>query len=185
VPSEKRLTQVGLVIGKAAYMPRERLEGAEATSSGDLFALGCVLYELLFGELPDISASGIQLPRLERPDAPAAYSLLRGVLDVALHPQPMRRFLDARAFQRALDPVRHALPPVELASWLRENFAGRWTRERNLLELSDPTAADVEALRTRESPAAPGGAAETTQLIGPGAAQPIAEQETRLNPRLP
>jgi eukaryotic-like serine/threonine-protein kinase len=185
VPSENRLTQAGLVIGKAAYMPPERLEGADATESGDLFALGCVLYELLFGELPDISASGIQLPRLERPDAPAAYELLRGVLGAALHPEPERRFPDARAFQRALDPVRHQLPPVELASWLRENFADRWARERKLLELGDPTPAEVEALRTRESPAAPRGAAETTQLVGPATTQPIAEQETRVNPRPP
>lgn len=183
VPSEERLTQVGLVIGKAGYMPPERLEGADATVSGDLFALGCVLYELLSGELPDISAHGIRLPRVERPDTPAAHRMLEGVLEVALHPDPERRFPDARAFQRGLEPVRHALPTVELASWLRENFAVRWRRERELLELSDPTPAEVEVLRTHESPEAPSEAATTTQLITPGAAQPVEAQETRLNPR--
>jgi serine/threonine-protein kinase len=184
-PSEQRLTQVGLVIGKAAYMPPERLEGAEATVSGDLFALGCVFYGLLSGDLPEISVNGIRLPRLERPDAPAAYQLLEGVLGVALHPEPKRRFLDARAFQRGLEPVRQMLPAVDLATWLRENFADRWTRERGLLELSDPTPAEVEALRTRESPPAPSGAAETTQLMGSQAAQPVEEQKTRLKPRPP
>jgi len=185
LPSENRLTQVGLVIGKAGYMPPERLEGAEATASGDLFALGCVLYELLSGDLPEISIHGIQLPPLERPDAPAAYLLLKGVLGVALHPDLKRRFPDARAFQRGLDPVRQALPAVELASWLRENFADRWTRERELLELSDPTPAEVEALRARELPTAPGGAAETTQIMGPRAAQPVEEQTTQLRPLPP
>jgi serine/threonine protein kinase len=166
-------------------MPPERLEGAEATTSGDLFALGCVLYELLSGDLPEISVDGIQLPRLERPDAPAAYPLLERVLGIALHPDPKRRFPDARAFQRGLDPVRQALPAVELASWLREAFADRWARERELLELSDPTPAEVEALRARELPTAPGGAAETTQIMEPRAAPPVQEQKTRLNPRPP
>ncbi|MFY0569665.1 serine/threonine-protein kinase [Archangium lansingense] len=178
--SEQRLTQVGNVIGKAAYMPPERLEGAEATASGDLFALSCVLYELLFGKRPVPPPSGIQLPLKERPEAPAAYQLLRDVLAVALHPQLKHRFVDARAFQRGLEPVRHALPAVELSSWLRENFAERWTREWELSELSDPTPDEVEALLTRKSPAAPVGDSEATQLIGPKVAQPIEEQETRL-----
>ncbi|MDY7225324.1 serine/threonine-protein kinase [Hyalangium rubrum] len=185
VPSEKRLTQVGFVVGKAEYMPPERREGADATASGDLFALGCVLYELLSGELPEISSSGIRLPRLERADAPPAYQLLKRVLDVALHLEPGQRYPDARAFLRGLEPVRQALPAVDLTSWLRENFAERWTRERGLLELSDPTPAEVEALRTRESPVVPSAAAATTQIIGAGATPPVDEQKTRLNPRAP
>jgi eukaryotic-like serine/threonine-protein kinase len=167
-----RLTQVGNIIGKVAYMPPERIEGAEATVSGDLFALGCVLHELLFGALPEFSEGGLRLPRTERPDAPAAYQMLRGVLEVALHPLPRRRYPDARAFQRGLDPARNALPAVDLTSWLRESFEQRWTRERELSELSDPSSAEVEALLSRESTVAPGAESETTQLVE--------EQETRL-----
>jgi serine/threonine-protein kinase len=177
-PADNRLTQVGLIIGKAPYMPPERLLGAEATASGDLFALGCVLHEMLFGKLPK---GGLPLPHGERPDAPAAYQQLRKVLEVALQPRPERRFTDARAFQLALEPVRHALPAVELASWLRENFAERWTREQSLSELGDPTPAEVEALLTRTSAAAPGVEdAKTTRLLGPKAAPPDDEQTTRL-----
>jgi serine/threonine-protein kinase len=150
----------------------------QATVSGDLFALGCVLHELLFGTLPE---GGLPLPHGERPDAPAAYQQLRKVLEVALHPRPERRFADARAFKLALEPVRHALPAVELASWLRENFAERWTREQSLSELGDPTPAEVEALLTRTSTAAPGVEdAKTTRLLGPKAAPPADEQTTRL-----
>jgi serine/threonine-protein kinase len=165
-----RLTQVGGIIGKVPYMPPERLEGAEATISGDLFALGCVLHELLFGGLPDLSTGRLQLPHAERPDAPAAFALLRNVLATALHPAVARRYADATAFQRGLEPVRQALPAAELTGWLRENFA----------ELGDPTPAEVEALLTRETAAPPGVDSRTTRLIGAKAEPPIAEQETRL-----
>lgn len=185
VPADSRLTQVGLVIGKAPYMPPERREGGEATASGDLFALGCSLYEMLFGELPAVSASGFQVPRLDRPEAPSVAQRLRAILAVALHPQLERRFPDARAFQRALEPLRHDLPPVELEQWLRENFAARWERERALLELSDPMPADVEALNTRSLTPSPNAAAEPTQLMKPDAPAPAAEQKTRLVPRSP
>jgi serine/threonine-protein kinase len=180
---DQRLTQAGLVIGKSVYMPPERLEGAEATVSGDLFALGCVLYELLSGQLPKVSVQGVRLSRQERPDEPAAYALLERVLHVALHPDPKERYRDANAFLRALAPVRQVLPEAELARWLRENFAERWTRERDLLELSDPTPAEVEALRSRELPAVSGEVAEATRPMGPQAAQTVAEQETRIKPR--
>ncbi|WP_073562197.1 serine/threonine-protein kinase [Archangium sp. Cb G35] len=178
-PPATRLTQVGGIIGKADYMPPERLAGAEATISGDLFALGCVLHALLFGKLPDLSM-GLQLPQEERPEAPAAYALLRSVLATALHLDVARRYTDARAFQRALEPVRQALPAVELTGWLRETFPERWTRERNLSELGDPTPAEVEALLTRETAAAPGGNEEATRPIGAPATPPIEEQTTRI-----
>ncbi|WP_375766779.1 serine/threonine protein kinase [Archangium gephyra] len=179
-PPGNRLTQAGGIIGKMPYMPPERLQGAEATVSGDLFALGCVLYELLFGDLPDSSLNGHPLPHGQRPEAPAAYQQLRNVLGVALHPELERRYSDARAFLLAFEPVRHSLPAVDLASWLRENFAERWTRERALSELSDPTPAEVETLLTREAAAASGADSEATRLLGPRAAPPVAEQETRI-----
>lgn len=185
VAAEPRLTEAGLVIGKAPYMPPERREGGEATASGDLFALGCIVYEMLFGELPAIADSGFQVPRLDRPEAPSVAQRLRAVLAVALHPELERRFPDAKAFYRALEPLRHDLPVVELEQWLRENFAVRWERERGLLELSDPTPADVEALSTSASAPSPNAAAEPTQIMRPEAPKPAAEQETRLLPRSP
>ncbi|WP_164010180.1 serine/threonine-protein kinase [Pyxidicoccus trucidator] len=182
VPSVSRLTEVGGIIGKFVYMPPERREGAEATVSGDLFALGCVLYELLFGLIPGVSSGAIRLPRLERPDAPAPYRMLRDLLDIALHPQPEQRYADAKAFQRELEVVRHQLPAVDLTSWLRENFAERWARERALSELRDPTPAEVEALLTRELPSAPipDVEDEATRLIPPRDAQPVGGQDTTI-----
>ncbi|RYZ36309.1 MAG: serine/threonine protein kinase, partial [Myxococcaceae bacterium] len=146
VPVEGRLTQEGGIIGKVAYMPPERLEGNEATPSGDLFALGCILYELLSRTVLRIAPTVGKLQGLERPESPAASRVLRGVLETALQPTPERRFPDAKAFLLALEPARQVLPPVDLAGWLRAHFPQRWAREQALVELSDPTPAQVEAL---------------------------------------
>ncbi|QSQ26352.1 serine/threonine protein kinase [Pyxidicoccus parkwayensis] len=170
VPTVDRLTQVGDVIGKFVYMPPERRAGAPATASGDLYALGCVLHELLFGTLPGppLTTGGPQLPRLERPDAPEAYRMLRDVLDIALQSHLEDRFADAWAFNRALDPVRNELPAVDLTRWLRANFSERWGRERELAELSDPTPDEVETLLTRQTPAEVAVHDEATRLVSPG-----------------
>src|ERR1051326_1491889 len=47
--SSKPLTAEGTVVGTFQYMSPEQLEGREADARSDLFALGCVLYEMAAG----------------------------------------------------------------------------------------------------------------------------------------
>lgn len=46
---EKSLTQAGSVLGTYQYMSAEQLEGKDADARSDIWALGCVLYEMATG----------------------------------------------------------------------------------------------------------------------------------------
>jgi serine/threonine protein kinase len=46
------LTKEGHIVGTFQYMAPEQLEGKDADPRSDLWALGCVLYEMATGQPP-------------------------------------------------------------------------------------------------------------------------------------
>ncbi len=52
------VTEAGVVVGTAAYMSPEQVRGQEVDAGTDIFALGCVLYEMMTGVAPFKRDSG-------------------------------------------------------------------------------------------------------------------------------
>jgi len=117
---QSSITQVGSVLGTAAYLSPEQAAGEEAGPRADLYSLGVVTYQCLAGRLPYEAQSLSELvlkqqreapPRLDqlRPDVTPA--LARAVA-VALSIDPRDRYASAREMGDALDRAAEA-PPEE------------------------------------------------------------------------
>ena len=74
---QTRITQVGSVVGTAAYLSPEQVRGDEATPGTDVYALGVVLYQFLTGRLPYEGSSLAELAvrqQNEKPLPPSTYN---------------------------------------------------------------------------------------------------------------
>jgi serine/threonine protein kinase len=64
-----RMTEIGTVLGTAAYLSPEQAAGEEVTAAADLYSLGAVLYELLTGRTPYVFSSLAELAVMQRSEA--------------------------------------------------------------------------------------------------------------------
>ncbi|HET8864006.1 MAG TPA: protein kinase [Solirubrobacterales bacterium] len=101
--AQTRITQVGSVVGTAAYLAPEQVRGEEATPATDVYALGVVLYQFLTGRLPHEGSTLAELAvrqQNERPLPPSTYNeavpeTLGGAVLRALEGDPARRYASA------------------------------------------------------------------------------------------
>jgi serine/threonine-protein kinase len=107
---QTRITQVGSVVGTAAYLAPEQVRGEEATPATDVYALGVVLYQFLTGRLPYEGSSLAELAvrqQNEKPLPPSTYndevpSSLGAAVLRALEGDPNRRYASAEELATGL-----------------------------------------------------------------------------------
>jgi serine/threonine-protein kinase len=119
----EKLTATGVVVGTVEYMSPEQAAGeGELDHRSDLYALGCVLYEMVAGHPPFTGTTAQQViarhlidtaPSLEaaRPGLPAPVAR---AIERALAKAPADRFGSAAAFARSLRSEAAAPPPAGL-----------------------------------------------------------------------
>jgi serine/threonine-protein kinase len=129
-----RLTETGLALGTPAYMsPEQATASRELDGRSDLYALGCVLYEMLAGQPPFAGASAPQILARHSLDPVPPLRTVRGTVPeaverctmTALAKVPADRFPTAARFAEALAAAREGVAP-QAASKLGANGRRRW-----------------------------------------------------------
>jgi Tol biopolymer transport system component len=113
-------TQMGMIIGTAAYMAPEQARGRAVDKRADIWAFGCVLFEMLTGrrlfageDLTEILASVVK----EQPDLSAAPVEVQRLLRRCLEKDPKKRLRDIGDVWDLLDtPVAAAIPATPRAT---------------------------------------------------------------------
>ena len=121
-PDQARLTSTGVTVGTARYMAPEQCQAKQVTQAADLYALGCVLYEMLVGVPPFTSESAYELAerhvhqerspvRAIRSEVPAELARL---VDRLLARDPANQPADAVTVRDALlpSPYRRRTAPA-------------------------------------------------------------------------
>jgi len=154
---QSSITQVGSVLGTAAYLAPEQARGEEAGPRADLYSLGVVTYQLLSGRLPYEANSLSELTLKQQRESPPPLEDLNpqvppelaAAVTFALAIDQTRRPSDAMAFADALRKGLHGIrPPLATASTVAATSA-----TRVISRADDATAATRMAPRSRAAAA--------------------------------
>jgi serine/threonine-protein kinase len=107
---DSRITQIGSVLGTAAYLSPERTRGEDAAESADVYSLGVVLYQMLAGKVPYETGSLTELALRQQegePDPPSTLNpevghALDRAIARALASDPLLRYASALEFKEAI-----------------------------------------------------------------------------------
>src|SRR5206468_1843244 len=108
---QTRITQVGAVLGTAAYLSPEQATGEEAEAPSDIYSLGVCAYQFLTGRLPHEYSSLTELALKQQREAvvpvtdyrPDVSPELDRAIRVALERDPGNRYASALDMAAAID----------------------------------------------------------------------------------
>jgi hypothetical protein len=124
-PTQKRLTEPGVVIGTVGYMSPEQVRGQETDHRSDIFAFGVILYEMLSGQRAFRGASAIEVMNAILKEEPTELGETNTKISSQLE-KLVRRCLEKqseRRFQSAYD-LGFALEALSTSSGARLETAG-------------------------------------------------------------
>jgi serine/threonine protein kinase len=117
------LTEPGLLMGTIGYTSPEQLAAKPLTPATDVFSFGCVLFEMLQGQMPfkrdsnmEVIASILRDEPVTRDAAKPLPPHMRDIVERCLEKSPARRFqnggevADALRGLKTSSPVRHVVP---------------------------------------------------------------------------
>jgi hypothetical protein len=177
------LTATGVAVGTVDYMAPEQIRGGRTDARTDVYALGCVFFQMLTGTVPYDRANSIEklFAHVHEPPPPLEDSLtelypaFRPVIETAMAKDRDTRYLSAGDFARdaaaALRGLRYAGPPTSVATGEATPLPGA-AGEAAPVELSQPeTTAAASGLPETDPAAAP---LPTAPPASPGATPPPA-----------
>ena len=114
ITSPAMMTGVGMILGTAAYMSPEQARGRPVDRRSDIWAFGCVLYEMLTGkrafqgeDVTDTIAAVVkEQPDLTRVPVPA-----RRLLESCLEKDPRKRLQAIGDMRLLMEAAPRAVPP--------------------------------------------------------------------------
>jgi hypothetical protein len=111
-------TSEGAILGTVGYMAPEQVQGRPVDARSDLFAFGCVLYELLAGKRAFAGATPVETSYAILRDEPAPLPatvppVIARIVQRCLAKDPVERFQSARDLAFVLDDLSSADAPVQ------------------------------------------------------------------------
>lgn len=173
----EKLTQTGLSIGTAAYMSPEQFSGVEVDGRSDEYALACVLYEMLVGEVPFTGPNAVAVMARHTMELPPSIQIVRGTVPDelegaimrALEKVPADRFATVAQFKEAL-----------LGQGATSTYARRTRANTRQYTAAHPTAAPVPTASRRRTLLAAGVALLLVGAAGVAARYWLAKPRTAM-----
>jgi serine/threonine protein kinase/Tol biopolymer transport system component len=144
------LTMQGVILGTAAYMSPEQARGRPVDSRADIWAFGCVLYEMLTGrrafhgdDLTETLAAVVK----QQPDRNGVPATCRRLIDACLQKDPKKRL-------QSIGDVRHLIedPSTTAAAGARHSTGPLMRALAAVAALSTIGLAGLAFVHFRETP---------------------------------
>jgi serine/threonine protein kinase len=174
------MTRAGMVMGTPHYMSPEQVRGERADARSDVFAVGCVFYELLTYRKPfDADSMHSILFKVMQEEPPSVHDLTPGipavlaqVVERAMAKDAAQRFQNAGEFRSALHRAMQAMASGEGDSALPDLAAPAGAASARAADASAMASGSRSGAASR-IPSASGGARASASASRPQSRPPV------------